>query len=77
MSPQRKIPAVIAIALTACSLVIIYVHLAWPEPVDRFLESFLPWRIEVAVKFAAAVLTIGVVILLVASTGGSKDQNRS
>jgi uncharacterized membrane protein len=63
-----------AMALIASALLIIYVHLAWPEPFDRFIEPFLPWRVEVAVKLATAVLTIGVVILLVASTGGSKEQ---
>jgi uncharacterized membrane protein len=70
----RRIPVVMAMALIASGLLIIYVHLAWPEPFDRFLEPFLPWRVEVAVKLATAILTIGVVILLVASTGGSKEQ---
>jgi uncharacterized membrane protein len=74
MRPSRKIPAIIATALIISSLLIIYVHLAWPERFDRLVEPFLPWRVEIGVKLAAAVLTIGVVLLLVASTGGSREQ---
>ena len=74
MSPRRKIPAIIGLSLIGCGLMIIYVHLGWPERFDHFLEPFLPWRIDVAVKLATAVLTIGVVILLIASTAGSRAQ---
>ena len=74
MRSRRKIPAVIGVALITSSLLITYIHLGWPERFDRLVEPFLPWRIEVGVKLAAVVLTIGVVILLVASTGGSKEQ---
>jgi hypothetical protein len=45
-----------------------------PERFDRLIEPFLPWRIEVGVKLAAVVLTIGVVLLLVASTGSAEEQ---
>jgi hypothetical protein len=72
MSPGRKIPAIIGLSLIGCGL-IIYV-LGRPERFDRFLDPFLPWRIEVAVKSAIAVLTIGVVILLIASTASSRVQ---
>ena len=81
MSPRRKIPAIIGMALSACGLLIIYVHLviyvhlAWPERFDRLVEPFLPWRVEASVKLAAAALTVGVIVLLVASTASSKDQN--
>ena len=74
MSPKRKTPAIIGSALIGCGLIIIYVHLGWQERFDRFLEPFLPWRIEMAVKLATAVLTIGVVILLIASTASSRAQ---
>jgi uncharacterized membrane protein len=74
MRPERKLPAIIAMMLIGCGLLIIYVHLGWPQRFDRFLEPFLPWRIEVAVKLATIVLTIGAVILLIASTAGSKDR---
>jgi len=73
MRPVRKIPAVIGMALIISSLMIIYTHLAWPESLDRLVESFLPWGTEVGVKLATVVLTIGVVVLLVASTGGASD----
>jgi len=53
---------------------IIYVHLGWPERFDHFLEPFLPWGIEAAVKLATTGLTIGVVILLIASTASSRAQ---
>ena len=75
MRPRRKIPAIIGMALSVCSLLIIYVHLGWPERFDRLVESFLPWRVEPSVKLAASVLTMGVILLLVASTASSKDQN--
>jgi hypothetical protein len=74
VKPERKIPAIIAMALIGCGLLIIYVHLGWPQHFDHFLEPLLPWRIEVAIKLATIILTIGVVILLVVSTGGSKDR---
>ena len=74
MRSKRKIPAIIAMALITSSLLIIYVHLGWPERFDRLIEPFLPWRIEVGVKLAAVVLTIGVVLLLVASTGSAEEQ---
>jgi hypothetical protein len=61
-------------ALIGCGLVIIYVHLGWPERCDRFLDPFLPWGVDVAVKLATTVLTIGVVILLIASTASSRAQ---
>ena len=74
MNPRREIPAIIGLSLMGCGLVIIYVHLGWPERFDRFLEPLLPWRIDVAVKLATAVLTIGVIILLIASTASSRAQ---
>ena len=74
MRPMSKILAVIGLALITSSLMIIYIHLGWPESFDRLVEPFLPWSIEVGVKLAAAVLTIGVVLLLVASTGGASEQ---
>ena len=74
MSPMRKIPAIIGLTLLGCGLVIIYVYLGWPERFDRFLEPFLPWSVDVAVKLATAFLTIGVIILLIASTGSSRAQ---
>ena len=74
MRPRRKIPAIIAMALITSGLLIIYVHLGWPERFDRLVERFLPWRVEAGVKLATAVLTVGVVLLLVASTGGSREQ---
>ena len=75
MRPRRKIPAIIGMALSVCSLLIIYVHLGWPEHFDRLVERFLPWRVEASVKLAAVVLTMAVILLLVASTASSKDQN--
>ena len=75
MRPRRKIPAFIGMALSACGLLIIYVHLRWPERFDRLVEPFLPWRVEASVKLPATVLTIGVILLLVASTASANGQN--
>ena len=74
MSPRRKIPTIIGLSLIGCGMMIICVHLGWPERFDRFIEPLLPWRIETAVKLATAVLTIGVIILLIASTASSRAQ---
>ena len=74
MNPRRKIPTIIELSLIGCGMIIIYVHLGWPERFDRFLQPFLPCRIEAAVKLGTGVLTIVVVILLIASTASSGAQ---
>jgi uncharacterized membrane protein len=74
MRLRRKIPAAVGVALIVCGLLIVYVHLQWPERFDRVVGPFLPWRVETGMKLPTVVLTIGVLLLLVASTG-SRDQD--
>jgi hypothetical protein len=61
--------------LILCGRLIVYVHIQWPGGFDRLVGPFLPWQVETGMKLLTVVLTIGVLLLLVASTGGSKDQN--
>ena len=74
MRMQRKIPAIIGMALIACGFLIVLVHSQWPERFDSLVRPFLPWRVGIGINLPTVVLTVGVVLLLVASTGRSKER---
>jgi hypothetical protein len=74
MRLQRKIPAIIGMALIACSFLIVLVHWQWPQRFDSFVQPFLPWRVGIGLNLPTVVLAVGVVLLLVASTGGSNER---
>jgi len=72
----RNIPSIVGMALIVCGLLLMAIHSEWPIRFHNLAGTIQLWGGEVDIRWPGyAAMMIGVVLLLMGSTGGSKQQN--
>jgi hypothetical protein len=71
-----NLPSLIGIALVVCGLLALAVHSEWPIRFHNFVGTIRLFGGDVDIRWPGyASLMIGVVLLLIGSTSGSKNRN--
>jgi len=70
----RNIPSIVGMALIVCGLLLLAIHSEWPIRFHNLVGTIQLWGGEVDIRWPGyAAMMIGVVLLLMGSTGGSKQ----
>jgi hypothetical protein len=72
----KNAPSLIGIALIVCGLMILAVHSEWPISFHSFVGTIRLFGGDVDIRWPGyAAMMIGVVLLLIGSTGRPKNQS--
>lgn len=70
-----NIPSLIGMALIVCGLLALAVHSEWPVLFHNFVGTIRLWGGDIDIRWPGfAAIMVGVVLLLMGSTGSSRQQ---